>query len=48
MAQAKAEDRFLVDEGKAFAEIIIRDSPANSTRLAAAEPLFRVTRTVSK
>ncbi|MFT5091653.1 MAG: hypothetical protein ACI93T_000467 [Porticoccaceae bacterium] len=34
MAQVKAEDRFLVDEGKAYAEIIISESPA---RLAAAE-----------
>ncbi len=37
MAQVKAEDRFLVDEGKAYAEIIISESPARSTRLAAAE-----------
>jgi hypothetical protein len=37
MAQVKAEDQFLVDEGKAYAEIIIRESPARSTRLAAAE-----------
>jgi hypothetical protein len=34
MAQVKAEDQFLVDEGKAYAEIIISESPA---RLAAAE-----------
>ena len=34
MAQVKAEDRFLVDEGKAYAEIIISETP---TRLAAAE-----------
>jgi hypothetical protein len=33
----KAEDQFLVDEGKAYAEIIISESPARSTRLAAAE-----------
>jgi hypothetical protein len=32
-----AEDQFLVDEGKAYAEIIISESPARSTRLAAAE-----------
>ena len=37
MAQVRAEDRFLVDEGKAYAEIIITESPARSTRLAAAE-----------
>jgi hypothetical protein len=37
MAQVKAEDRFLVDEGKAYAEIIISESPPRSTRLAAAE-----------
>ena len=37
MAQVKAEDQFLVDEGKANAEIIISESPARSTRLAAAE-----------
>ncbi len=36
-AQVKAEDQFLVDEGKAYAEIIISESPARSTRLAAAE-----------
>ena len=30
--QVKAEDRFLVDEGKAYAEIIISESPARSTR----------------
>jgi hypothetical protein len=35
--QVKAEDQFLVDEGKANAEIIISESPARSTRLAAAE-----------
>ncbi len=34
IAQVNAEDRFLVDEGKAYAEIIISESP---TRLAAAE-----------
>jgi hypothetical protein len=34
IAQVKAEDRFLVDEGKAYAEIIISESLA---RLAAAE-----------
>ena len=27
MAQVKAEDQFLVDEGKAYAEIIISESP---------------------
>ncbi len=37
MAQVKAEDQFLVDEGKAYAEIIISESSARSTRLAAAE-----------
>jgi hypothetical protein len=37
MAQVKAEDQFLVDDGKAYAEIIISESPARSTRLAAAE-----------
>jgi hypothetical protein len=37
MAQVNAEDQFLVDEGKAYAEIIISESPARSTRLAAAE-----------
>jgi len=34
IAQVNAEDQFLVDEGKAYAEIIISESPA---RLAAAE-----------
>jgi hypothetical protein len=34
IAQAKAEDRFLVDEGMAYVEIIVSESPA---RLAAAE-----------
>ena len=37
MAQVKAEDQVLVDEGKAYAEVIISESPARSTRLAAAE-----------
>ena len=37
IAQVNAEDRFLVDEGKAYAESIISESPARSTRLAAAE-----------
>ena len=37
MAQVNAEDQFLVDDGKAYAEIIISESPARSTRLAAAE-----------
>ena len=37
IAQVNAEDHFLVDEGKAYAEIIISESPARSTRLAAAE-----------
>jgi hypothetical protein len=37
IAQVNAGDRFLVDEGKAYAEIIISESPARSTRLAAAE-----------
>ncbi len=37
IAQVNAEDQFLVDEGKACAEIIISESPARSTRLAAAE-----------
>jgi len=35
IAQVKAEDQFLVDDGKANAEIIISESPARSTRLAA-------------
>ena len=35
MARVKAEDQFLVDDGKANAEIIISESPARSTRLAA-------------
>ena len=34
IVQVEAEDQFLVDEGKAYAEIIISESPA---RLAAAE-----------
>ena len=34
IAQVNAEDQFLVDDGKAYAEIIISESP---TRLAAAE-----------
>lgn len=34
IAQVKAEDRFLVDDGTAYAEIIISESPM---RLAAAE-----------
>ncbi|MGZ0174733.1 MAG: hypothetical protein ACKVHE_34985, partial [Planctomycetales bacterium] len=37
IAQVKAEDQFLVDEGKANAEIIISESPPRSTRLAATE-----------
>lgn len=37
IVQVKAEDQFLVDEGKANAQIIISESPARSTRLAAAE-----------
>ena len=37
IAQAKAENAFLVQEGKARAEIILRESPPRSTRLAAAE-----------
>ena len=37
IAQVNAEDQFLVDDGKANAEIIISESPARSTRLAAAE-----------
>ena len=37
MAQVKAEDQFLVDEGKANAEIIISEAPARSTRLAVAD-----------
>ena len=36
IAQVNAEDQFLVDEGKANAEIVIGESPARSTRLAAA------------
>jgi hypothetical protein len=37
IAQVNAEDRFLVDEGKAYAEIIISESKARSTWLAAAQ-----------
>ncbi|NQV25518.1 MAG: hypothetical protein HQ518_14255 [Rhodopirellula sp.] len=37
IAQVKAEDQFLVDEGKAYAEIGISESPTRSARLAAAE-----------
>jgi hypothetical protein len=37
MAQVKAEDQFLVDDGKAYAESIISEFPARSTRLAASE-----------
>ena len=37
MTQVKAEAPILVDEGKDYAEIIISESPARSTRLAAAE-----------
>ena len=37
IAQVNSEERFLVDDGKAYAEIIISESPARSTRLAAAE-----------
>lgn len=37
IAQVNAEDQFLVDEGKAYAEIIINESSARSTRLAADE-----------
>ena len=37
IAQVKAEDQFPVHDGKANAEIIISESPARSTRLAAAE-----------
>ena len=37
LAQVNAKDRFLVDDGKAYAEIIISEFPARSTRLAAAE-----------
>ncbi|MFT5324177.1 MAG: hypothetical protein ACI8P0_002037 [Planctomycetaceae bacterium] len=37
IAQVHAEDQFLVNEGKANAEIIISESPGRSTRLAAAE-----------
>jgi len=37
IAQVNAEDQFLVHEGRAYAEIIISESPARSTRLAAAE-----------
>ena len=44
MAQAKAEGQFLVDEGKANAEIVISESPARSTRLAAAELQTYVTK----
>ena len=31
MAQVNAEEQFLVDEGRAYAEIIISESPARST-----------------
>jgi len=37
IGQVNDEDRFLVDEGKACAEMIISEAPARSTRLAAAE-----------
>ena len=37
IAHVKAEEQFLVNEGNAYAEIIISESPAHSTRLAAAE-----------
>jgi hypothetical protein len=37
ITQVNAEDRFLVVEGEANAEIIISESPGRSTRLAAAE-----------
>jgi len=37
VVQAQAEDQFIVDEGKAYPEIIISESPACSTRLAEAE-----------
>jgi hypothetical protein len=37
IAQVNAEDQFLVDGWKAYAEIIISESSARSTRLAAAE-----------
>lgn len=37
IAQMQAEDQFLVNDGRAYAEIIISESPARSTRLAAAE-----------
>jgi hypothetical protein len=37
IAQVNAEGQFLVHEGKAYAEIIISESPARSTRLVAAE-----------
>ncbi len=37
IAQVNGEDQFLVEKGKANAEIIISESPARSTRLAAAE-----------
>jgi hypothetical protein len=37
IAQVKAEDQFLVDEGTASAENIISESPGRSTRLAATE-----------
>ncbi|MCX8252261.1 MAG: hypothetical protein OTJ98_10480 [Dehalococcoidia bacterium] len=37
IAQVNAEEQFLVDEGKANAEIIISESPARSTRLASVE-----------
>jgi hypothetical protein len=37
IAQVNAEDQFLVDGWKAYAEIIISESSARSIRLAAAE-----------
>ena len=37
IAQVNAEDQFLVDGGKAYAENIISESPPRSTRSAAAE-----------
>jgi hypothetical protein len=42
IAQVNAEDRFLVDEGKAYAEIIISESPARGFQSEPSlPPMFR-------
>ena len=41
IAPVNAEDQFLVDEGKAYAEIIISAAPARSRRLSC-EPTWRI------